>query len=78
MENYLFVKNVMVIVLILLLLLGLQVKYIIGGVMIYVCLGDDIYEIILKIYWDGNCIDCVDFDVQVFIVVYNCLGNCFG
>jgi gliding motility-associated-like protein len=78
MVNHLSVKNTLAIALTLLLPLGLQAKHIIGGVMTYACLGDDTYEITLKIYRDGNCTDCADFDAEAFIAVYNCSGNCSG
>lgn len=58
--------------------LSMQAKHIIGGVMTYACLGNDTYEITLKVYRDGNCTDCADFDGQAFIAVYNCSGNCAG
>ncbi len=78
MVNYAPIKHAIAVVLVLLLPTGLQAKHIIGGVMTYACLGNDTYEITLKVYRDGNCTDCADFDAQAFIAVYNCSGNCAG
>mgnify|MGYP006266696785 CR=1 FL=1 len=53
-------------------------KHIIGGVMNYACLGNDRYEITLRVYRDGNCTDCAEFDPIAYMAVYNCSGNCVG
>lgn len=54
---------------------GLQAKHIIGGVMTYECLGNDVYEFTLRVYRDDNCTDCAEFDPVANIGIYRCT-NC--
>lgn len=73
-------KRVMFCLFILMVLVFLWLWYIIGGVMIYDCLGNNCYEFILWVYWDCNCINCVDLDNVVEIGIYWCssLDDCNG
>lgn len=59
-------------------LTSLQAKHIIGGVMNYECLGNDRYQITLRVYRDCNCTGCANFDPTAYMAVYNCSDNCFG
>lgn len=51
-----------------------QAKHIIGGVMTYECLGDELYEFTLRVYRDDNCTDCAEFDPFASIGIYRCNG----
>lgn len=55
-----------------------QARHIIGGVITYECLGNNLYEFTMKIYRDCNCVDCAEFDPMASIGIYRCDidGNC--
>ncbi len=47
-------------------------NHLIGGVMTYTCLGNDEYEIEIKVYRDCNCSNCAFFDPELPIGIYRC------